>query len=105
MIMQTFGPVRTIVSYAWALSPLYTLGMATSITMLIAALRIRSLFLWRAQLFYLGLVIIGFFTAGSADPTEDMIFNVVFLALTTVGTGHALFLRRKVFSPADSFLR
>ncbi|MEU8800683.1 helix-hairpin-helix domain-containing protein [Spirillospora sp. NPDC048819] len=103
--MRKFGPGRTVASYAWALSPIYTLGMGTSITMIIAAVRMRSLLLWLVQPIYLALVVLGFVTAGSEDGTTgDTVFLAVFLTLVTVGTGHAFFLRRKVFSPAEADL-
>lgn len=97
--MREFGPARTIGSYLWALSPIYTLGMGTSITMVIAAVRLRSLLLWLLQPLYLALVIIGFVTAGSEDgSTGEMVFRATFLTLITAGTGHAFALRRRVFT-------
>ncbi|MFG2248919.1 ComEA family DNA-binding protein [Spirillospora sp. NPDC048823] len=103
--MRKLSPGRTVVSYIWALSPIYTLGMGTSITMIIAAVRVRSVLLWLMQPVYLALVILGFATAGSEDGTTgDTVFLAVFLTLVTVGTGHAFFLRRRVFSPAEADL-
>ena len=97
--MQKFGPARTIGSYLWALSPIYTLGMGTSITMMIAAFRLRSLLLWLLQPLYLALVVTGFITAGSEDgTTADKVFLATFVTLVTFGTGHAFTLRRKVFT-------
>ncbi|TDC44735.1 helix-hairpin-helix domain-containing protein [Actinomadura sp. KC345] len=103
--MEKFGPGRTIGSYIWALSPIYTLGMGTSITMFIAAVRLRSVLLWLVQPIYLALVILGFVTAGAEDGTTgDALFAASFLTLVTVGTGHALAIRRKVFSPRETLM-
>lgn len=98
--MRELGRARTIGSYVWASSPVWTLGMGTSITMMIAAARLRSVLLWLAQPIYLALVVLGFIAAGSEDGTTgDAVFTATWLTLVTVGTGHALAIRRKVFSP------
>ncbi|TDC79436.1 helix-hairpin-helix domain-containing protein [Actinomadura sp. 7K507] len=77
--------------------------MGTSITMVIAAVRLRSVPLWLVQPLYLALVVLGFITAGSEDDTTgDMVFIATFVTLVTVGTAHALAIRRKVFSPREA---
>lgn len=98
--MQKLGHVRTFASYIWALSPVYTLGLGTSLAMMIAAARLRSVLLWLAQPIYLALFVVGLVTAGSEDGTaEDAVFITTVLTLMIVGMGHALAIRRKVFSP------
>ncbi|XRQ06966.1 ComEA family DNA-binding protein [Actinomadura welshii] len=98
--MQEHGRARTIAGYVWALSPLYTLGMGTSITMFIAAVRLRSVLLWLSQPVYLALVVLGFATAGSEDGSAmEAAFIASVLTLVTAGTGHALAIRRQVFAP------
>lgn len=71
--------------------------------MLIAAIRLRtSVLLWLLQPLYLALVIAGFIAADTEEGSSgDLVFTAVFLASVTIGTGHALFLRRKVFSLRD----
>ncbi|MFC5744095.1 ComEA family DNA-binding protein [Actinomadura rugatobispora] len=92
------GPARKIVSYVWALSPIYTLGLATPLTMGIAAARLKSAWHWLALIPYFAFAWIMLATSDSAEGTaEDAVFVVTWLLSSLAGTCHALAVRRRVF--------
>jgi len=80
-----------VFSWLWAISPLVTLGLATPVTFLWAAYRVRSRHFLLASIVYTVLSVLGFVL-----PDEDLasVFStVVWLA----GTAHALAFRSSVF--------
>lgn len=96
--MTTTGPGRTAASYFWALSPLYTLGYGTPITIGFAAARTRSTGLWAATIPYLALVTTMLATADSKDgSTADSVFVITWVLSWLGGTLHALAIRRRLF--------
>lgn len=91
---------RTAASYAWALSPLLTLGYATPITMGYAAARTKSIVLWAATIPYLALVTAMLATANSENgSTADSVFVLTWTVSWLGGTLHSLAIRRRVFGP------
>jgi hypothetical protein len=99
--MTKTSPAKTAASYAWALSPLYTLGYAAPITMGFAAARRRSIGLWAATFLYLALVTAMLVTAKSENgSTADTVFVITWIPSWLGGTLHALAIRRQVFGPA-----
>ena len=100
---------RIAASYLWALSPLFTLGYATPITMGFAAARKRSAGLWIATIPYVALVTAMLATADSEDGTAtDSVFVVTWVLSWVGGTLHALAARLWVFglaTPSSSLER
>lgn len=89
---------RAIVSYVWALSPLYTFGVATPATMLIAAARLRtSLLMWLAVPVYIALTVLWLGTEPEPGTALEGASTAAFMLSIVLGTGHALVIRRKVF--------
>jgi hypothetical protein len=87
-----------VFSWIWAVLPLVTLGLATPVTFLWAAQRVRSRHYVVAAVVYTVLVLLGFVL-----PDEDIAF-VFFAAAWLGGTVHALAFRSSVFgahSPSE----
>jgi hypothetical protein len=98
--MTTTGPAKTAASFAWALSPLYTLGFATPITIGFAAARTRSTVLWAATIPYIAFVAAMLSTTESeSGTTADTVFVVTWVLSWLGGTVHALAIRHRVFGP------
>ncbi|MEU4295462.1 helix-hairpin-helix domain-containing protein [Kribbella sp. NPDC026596] len=87
-----------VISWIWAILPFVTLGLATPVTFLWAAQRVRSKHYVLATVFYTVLVVLGFI-----GTNEDVSF--AFLRIAWVGgTLHALAVRSSVFrsqSPSE----
>ncbi|MER7244861.1 helix-hairpin-helix domain-containing protein [Kribbella sp. NPDC000426] len=83
-----------VVSWLWAISPLVTLGLATPVTFLWAAQRVRSRHYVVATIVYTALVVVGFIV-----PDED-VTTILWCTAWLAGTAHALAFRSAVFAPA-----
>jgi len=95
-------PARTIGSFLWALSPVYTLGLATPVTMLIAAARLRSLLMWLVWPLYIALTALWIGTDPEDESAMANVATAAFMLSIVLGTGHALVIRKRVFGPRDS---
>ena len=87
-----------VISWIWAVLPFVTLGLATPVTFLWAAQRVRSTQYVVATIVYTVLVVLGF-----AVPNEDVSFAFL-TASWVVGSLHALLVRPAVFrsgSPSE----
>jgi len=80
-----------VISWLWAVSPLVTFGLATPVTFLSAAQRVRSRHFGVAAVVYTVLVLLGFVL-----PDED-IASVFSTVAWLAGTAHALAFRSSVF--------
>jgi len=96
--MAQATPQRRGLSIVWALSPLFTAGIATPFIFGFAAARLRSLLLWLATGIYLAAWTVMFITAESPDTgAEDAAFSIA-AAIATVGASvHAFAIRARVF--------
>lgn len=88
---------RTALGFIWALSPLYTFGIATPATMLIAALRLRDLLTWVAVPVYVALTVLWLGTEPEPGTALEGLSTAAFVLSIVGGTGHALAIRHKVF--------
>ncbi|AWS42759.1 helix-hairpin-helix domain-containing protein [Streptosporangium sp. 'caverna'] len=94
------SPLRTALSFLWALLPLVSLGVLSPLVFGYAAGRKRSWPLWLATAVYTALVVTLFSTSDSAPGSAgDVAFLLSFIGCMLVGTAHALAIRRSVFAP------
>lgn len=90
-------------SYLWALTPLFTCGFGTPLTMLLAAVKRRSSWLGMAAAAYTLGIITWIVTAAAYDSADEMPFPVVLLMFVGAlgpwlgGTIHSLVIRDRVF--------
>lgn len=90
---------RTAVSMIWALVPLITLGIATTLVFVYPALRLRKAIHWLAVAGYLALTVTVFATAHSPDSSaRAAVFAAVIVVLWLGGTAHAFAIRSRVFA-------
>lgn len=93
----------SVLTYLWALLPLLTFGLATPITIGLAAARLRSKPAMISAALYLGgwaVVFQGAYTyAAKPPPVIDAIMTVSWLMTWFGGTTHAFILRRRLFAP------
>ena len=87
------------VSVVWALAPLITLGMGTSLVFVLPAVRLRKPIHWVVVLVYLAMTVTAFATVDSPDGSAaDIVFTVLIMSLLLGGTVHAFAIRSRVFS-------
>lgn len=92
---------RTAVSVIWALMPLITLGIATTLVFAVAAIRLRKPIHWAAVIGYLALTTLNFSVLDSPDGSAgDALFGAVLIVLWLGGTAHAFAIRSRVFAPS-----
>lgn len=91
----------TIGSVLWALVPLLSVGLFSSIPIIHAAAKLRRVRLWLFAAAYVGATVFAWVTLPGSEVadttlTEDLAVGVV-VALAVCGTIHAFLLRRQVF--------
>lgn len=87
-------------SWVWAFTPLLTVGIATPAVALYAAVHRRSLGWWLAFGGYAAAVAAGFALTGYPEGSaQDEASGAVIAIVWVIGSGHALAMRRKVFTP------
>jgi hypothetical protein len=95
---------RTALSVGWALVPMFTLGMATPLIFIHAAVRLRRIWLWIAAAAYLILFVTAFATAESSEGSAgDIVFGAGLALSWLGGTAHAFAIRSRVFAPREHF--
>lgn len=87
---------RIIGSFAWALSPLLTLGFGTPITFGIAAIRRRNLEMIAYAVVYLGLSV-WMYAAGGPGATDELAFDFWLFFSWILANVHAFIIRRRVW--------
>lgn len=93
------GRGTRIVSFIWAIVPLITLGIATSLVFVVPAIRLRKPIHWIAVAVYLALTITTFATVeASEDSAAGIVSTATLLALMFGGTIHAFAIRSRTFS-------
>lgn len=88
------GPMdgRTqVISWVWAVSPLLTFGLATPVTFVFAAQRVRSAHYVIAAVVYTVMVLLGMVLP--SDTVSAVLFTISWVA----GTAHAVAVRSSVF--------
>ncbi|WP_285636314.1 ComEA family DNA-binding protein [Actinoallomurus iriomotensis] len=90
---------RTAVSVIWALVPLITAGIATTLVFVFPAIRLRKAIHWLVVAGYLALTVTGFATASSPDSSAGRnVFATAIVVLWLGGTAHAFAIRSRVFA-------
>jgi hypothetical protein len=90
---------RTAVSLIWALVPLITLGIATTLVFVYPAIRLRKAVHWLAVAGYLALTVTAFATADSPDSSaRSAVFAAAIVVLWLGGTAHAFAVRSRAFA-------
>ncbi|MGH3380029.1 MAG: ComEA family DNA-binding protein [Actinoallomurus sp.] len=86
------------VGFVWALAPLVTLGIGTSLVFVVPAVRLRKPIHWVAVLVYLAMTVTAFATTGAPDGSAaNVVFTVLIMLLLLGGTVHAFAIRSRVF--------
>jgi hypothetical protein len=88
---------RTAVSVIWALIPLFTLGIATTLVFVYPAVRLRKAVHWAAVTGYLALTAMAFATTNAGTAAGDAIFGTAVVVLWLGGTAHAFAIRSRAF--------
>jgi hypothetical protein len=93
------GQRHSCVGFIWAIVPLVTLGIATTLVFLVPAIRLRKVIHWVAVLVYLALTIVTFATVDAPDGSAaGVVSTVTIMALMLGGTVHAFAVRSRTFS-------
>jgi hypothetical protein len=93
---------RTAASFAWAVAPLVTFGLATVPVFVYPAMRLRRTAYWAGLAAYVALAITALITLGwIEEPGGDALFTTVYLLLWLGGTVHAFAIRSRVFGAGD----
>lgn len=87
---------RIAASVIWALLPLLTLGIATTLVFVYPALRLRKAVHWAVVVGYLALTVMAFATTDSTSGAGKAIFGASIVVLWLGGTAHALAIRPRV---------
>jgi hypothetical protein len=83
----------------WALVPLITLGIATTLVFVYPAIRLRKVVHWLAVASYLALTATVFATVGSPDSTaRETVAAAAIVVLWLGGTAHAFAIRSRAFA-------
>ncbi len=91
-------PARTAVSVVWAVIPLVTLGLASTLSFGYAAIRLRKPLYWATTALYLALFVLMVALSGGVEGSgTDKAFAVPFVLSWLGGTVHAFVIRPKVF--------
>lgn len=90
---QTSG--EQAVSWLWALSPIFTSGLAIPFVFLVAALKKRTRGWWVATAAYTGAFALAFIGAATEGISGASIWGLTWMT----GSVHALVVRRRVFEP------
>jgi hypothetical protein len=90
---------RTAVSLIWALVPLITLGIGTTLVFVFPAIRLRKAIHWLAVVGYLALTVTCFATTNSPDSSvRRTVFTAAIVVLWLGGTAHAFAIRSRAFA-------
>lgn len=95
---------RTVLSVVWALIPLLTFGIATTLVFVYPAVRLRKVVHWATVVGYLALTVMAFATTDATSPAGQAIFGAAMVILWLGGTAHAFGIRSRVLavpSPAN----
>jgi Helix-hairpin-helix motif len=89
---------RAAVSVIWALLPLLTFGIATTLVFVYPAVRLRKAVHWAAVVGYLALSATVFANADSTSSARDAVFGAAMTVLWLGGTAHAFGIRSRAFA-------
>jgi hypothetical protein len=89
---------RTAVSVLWALVPLLTAGIATTLVFVHPAVRLRKAAHWAVVAGYLALTAVAFATTDSTSQAAEAAFWSAIVVLWLGGTAHAFGIRSRAFA-------
>jgi len=98
MQQQQPGGGRKVLSFLWALMPLYTFGLLAPVPFIHAAIRLRTLRMWLTAVAYGLLWLLWLILISVNSGVASGIATAIFLVLVVAGTIHAFTLRRAVFA-------